>query len=214
MFFKAMRTVSPALLMILAAGCASETETVVYGYNGPAPYAEQSDYVPPQAQGDFRKLGEKILLKAESLKFISSYNEIGRAPNVDHLMLVAPLKILHGWASSRFGIDKTPGKQVRFLIKDASIVEEVILVGGSMNKTFKNRYTGKMEVQLQFVDPEGHILSETSSSVMRSVVLPRDASKEEHENAWTILTFDMIKALSKRLDQYLASPAYDDFIVR
>lgn len=214
MSFKTMRTVSPALLMVFALGCAAETETVVYGYNEPAPYSEQSAYVPPQAQGDFRKLGEKVLLKAESLKFISSYNEPARAPNVDHLMLVSPLKILHGWASSRFGIDKTPGRQVRFLIKDASIVEEIIVVGGSMNKTFKNRYTGKMEVQLQFVDPEGHVLSETSASVMRNVVLPRNATKEEHENAWTILTFDMIKALSKRLDQDLASPAYDDFIAR
>ena len=49
---------------------------------------------------------------------------------------------------------------------------------------------------------------------MRRAIIEREASLEEHENLWIILTFDLIKALSARLDQDLSTPAFNDVIAR
>lgn len=226
MSFKLLRLISPALMVALTAACVSNDSGTPYGYaptqtpyagTAPQAYTDGSQPYVPQAQGNFYQpvpQGQKIRLKAQDIKFISSYNAPNRLPNVDHLLLVYPEQILHKWAVNRFGVDKTPDRHVRFLIKDASIVEENIVTGGSMNKSVKQQYTGKVDVTIQIVDSEGRVLIETSASVMRREIIAKEASLEDHEKVWINLTFDLIKALSARLDQDLSSPAFNEFIER
>ncbi len=227
MSFKLSRLISAVLATTVTAACVSDGDSAPYAYapdqkpyetTAPQAYtdANAQPYV-PQAQGNFYQIvpqGQKIRFKAQDIKFISSYNAPGRLPNVDHLMLVYPEQIVHKWAVNRFGIDKTPDRHVRFMIKDASIVEENIVTGGSMNKQIQQQYTGKIDVTIQVVNAEGAMVVETSASVMRRKIIDREASLEEHENLWTILTFDLIKALSNRLDQDLSAPAFNDVIER
>lgn len=227
MSFKLLRLISPIAAIALTAACVSTNENAPYGYapaqtayetTDPQPYtdANAQPYV-PQAQGNIYQpvpQGQKIRFKAQDIKFISSYNAPSRLPNVDHLLLVYPEQIVHKWAVNRFGTDKTPDRHVRFMITDASIVEENIVTGGSINKQIKQQYTGKIDVTIQVVNSEGGLVVETSASVMRRAIIEREASLEEHENLWIILTFDLIKALSARLDQDLSTPAFNDVIAR
>lgn len=240
MFVKFLRFISPVALLLLGA-CASNPNPYPAGgytpyaqnyapsgyqanYGAPQPYANvppqqapqaQQPYT-PQAQGDFRPVpaGQKIKLKAQDIKFISSYNPPNRLPNVDHMLLVYPEQIMHKWAVNRFTVDRTPDRHVRFLIKDASIIEENVVTGGSLNKSVKQQYTGKLDVTIQIVDSEGRVLIETSSSVMRREIVEKDVSLEEREKVWINMTFDLIKQLSNRLDHDLSSPSFNEFIER
>lgn len=233
MFFKFLRLISPAFLLLSLSACASDNSYqpgyTPYAQNyaptgyqqnygaAPQPYEAQPGTYMPQAQGNFYPpvpVGQKIKLKAQDIKFISSYNPPNRAPNVDHLLLVYPEQIIHKWAVNRFTIDKTPDRHVRFLIKDASIVEENVVTGGSLDKSVKQQYTGKFEVTIQIVDSEGRVLIETSASVMRREVIGKEASLEAREKLWVSLTFDLIKQLSARLDHDLSSPSFNEFIER
>ena len=219
---------------LLAQACSSD---LVYKYDPQtqnyAPDGQQVEQNQPQAYsetpyvqrapGDSRPLlpqGQKIRLKAEDIKFISSYNLPTRAPNVDQLMLVYPEQIIHKWATNRFGVNKTPDRHIRFLIIDASIIEERIYTGGSLNKSLKNKYIGRFEVSLQITDSEGRVLSETRKAAdsrdmpESETVIDQEASFEAREKLWMGMTYDLLKKLSVQLEHELSTPAFNEFIDR
>ncbi len=180
-----------------------------------APGTQQQAYSAP-AQGDFYPpvpFGQKIVLKAQDIKFISSYNPPNRAPNIEHLLLVTPEQIIHKWAENRFSVDGTPDRHVRFLIKDAGIVEENIITG-SCFKSVKQQYSAKFEVTIQIVDAEGRVLVETTALAAKKEIVDSEATYQERERVWTNLMFDVVKILSARLDSELSSPAFNDYIKR
>lgn len=229
---KLLRFVIPAAVMTLLAACQS---TPNYGYTPYnqhyAPAGYQTGYAPqpygapvpqqPQAysaptQADFYPpvpMGRKIVLKAQDIKFISSYNSPNRSPNIEHMLLVSPEQIIHKWAENRFSTDGTPDRHVRFLIKDAGIVEENIITG-SCFKSVKQQYSAKFEVTIQIVDSEGRVLVETTAVAMKKEVVDSEATFEEREKLWTNEMFDVVKILSARLDSELSSPAFNDYIKR
>ena len=190
-------------------------------YSQPQAYSETP--YEQRAPGDSHPLvplGKKIRLKAEDIKFISSYNLPTRAPNVDQLMLVYPEQLIHKWAVNRFGVDKSTDRHIRFVIIDASIVEERIYTGGSLNKSAKHKYVGRFEVSLQITDNEGRILSETRKSVDSRdfpdvyTVIDQEASLEAREKLWIGLSYDLLKKLSVQLEQELSTQSFNEFIER
>ena len=220
--------------ILLIQGCA---EDPVYRYDPQTqnyvPTQEQSSYNQPQAYsetpymqraaGDSYPLlpqGQKIRLKAADIKFISSYSLPTRAPNVDQLMLVYPEQLIHKWATNRFGVNKTPDRHVRFFIADASIIEERIYTGGSLNKSAKHKYIGRFEVSLQITDNEGRVLSETRKAVDSrdlpdsETVIDQEASFEARERLWISLSYDLLKQLSLLLEQELSTQSFNEFIER
>ena len=234
MFSKLSRFSVLVAAALLAQACSSDPE---YRYDPQTqnyvPSDRQSEYNQPQAYsetpyvqrapGDSHPLlpqGKKIRLKAEDIKFISSYNLPTRAPNVDQLMLVYPEQIIHKWAANRFGVDKTPERHVRFLIIDASIVEERIYTGGSLNKSAKHKYIGRFEVSLQITDNEGRILSETRKSAdsrdlpESETVVDQETSFEAREKLWMGMTYDLLKRLAIQLEQELSTQSFNEFIER
>lgn len=234
MSFKLLRLSVLIATSLLAQACASDPtyrydpQTQNYApsnqqaqYNQPQAYAE-TPYI-QRAPGDSYPLppqGKKIRLKAEDIKFISSYNLPTRAPNVDQLMMVYPEQIIHKWATNRFSVDKTPERHVRFLIIDASIVEERIYTGGSLNKSAKHKYIGRFEVSLQITDSEGRVLSETRKSAdsrdlpESETVIEQEASFEAREKLWMGLTYDLLKKLALQLEQELSTQSFNEFIER
>lgn len=233
MFFKYSRLIIVAACAFFVEACSSapsyrydpQTQNYVatpqVQYNQPQAYSE-TPYV-QRAPGDSHPLvplGKKIRLKAEDIKFISSYNLPTRAPNVDQLMLVYPEQIIHKWAVNRFSVDKTPDRHVRFLIIDASIVEERIYTGGSLNKSAKHKYVGRFEISLQITDNEGRVLSETRKAVDSRdfpdtyTVIDQEASLEAREKLWIGLTYDLLKQLSVQLEEELSTQSFNEFIER
>lgn len=240
MFFKLLRFVFPMVAASALAACSSSPNyqqgyapyNQGYGQMGyqqpyaapaapaPQPYAApaapaQQQYT-PQAQGNFYApvpQGQKIKLKAQDIKFISSYNPPNRAPNIEHMLLVSPEQIIHKWAENRFAVDGTPDRHVRFLIKDAGIVEENIITG-SCFKSVKQQYTAKFEATIQIVDAEGRVLIETSATAVKKEITDKDTSMEVREKLWTNLMFDTVKILSSRIDHDLSSPSFNDYIER
>lgn len=234
MTLKCLRFSVLAVGAFLMQSCASD---LTYHYDSQVqnyvPSEEQAQVNQPQAYsetpymqrttGDSYPLlpqGQKIRLKASDIKFISSYNLPTRAPNVDQKMLVYPEQIIHKWATNRFGVDKTPDRHVRFLIIDASIVEQQIYAGGSLNKSAKHKYVGRFEVSLQITDNEGRVLSETRKAVDSrdfpdtETIIDQEASDYAHEKMWMSMTYDLLKELSVALEQELSTQSFNEFIER
>lgn len=157
----------------------------------------------------------KIRLKAEKITYISNYMPLGRAPNVEHDLLVVPEQLIHKWAENRFVVDGTADRQVRFFIKDAGITGRSI-VTGSCFKQIMTEYTGRFEITVQFVDSEGRSPVETTLAVQRSEIVPTDLTQEEREHVWMQMTYDMLKSLSAKLgtDSHFCSASFNDYIER
>lgn len=191
-------------------------------YNKPQAYIE-TPYA-QRAPGDAYPLlpqGKKIRMKVNNIEYLTSYNRPTRAPNVDQLMLVYPEQIIHEWARNRFVADKSTDRHLRLQIIDASIVEERIYTGGSLNKSAKHKYVGHFEISLQITDNEGRLLSETRKSADSrdylsgiETVIEQEASFEAREKLWISMTYDLLKRLSVQLEQELSRPEFNEFIER
>ena len=209
MFRKLLRYVFSSAAACMVAACA-QTPSSTAGY---APYGHPAQDTQAVSSQPAVPFGKKIRLKAQNIKFISSYNPPNRAPNIDHLLLVTPEQIVHKWAENRFAVNGTPDRFVRFLIKDASIVEENVITG-SCFKTVMQQYTGKLEVTIQIVDSEGRVLIETTAQAVKRELMEGSSSIEERQKVWVNLMFDLVRLLSARLDADVSSPAFNDFVDR
>ncbi|MCQ2914085.1 MAG: hypothetical protein MJ247_02715 [Alphaproteobacteria bacterium] len=214
---KAKKLVPSVIALALLAGCASNQPNG--GNKGSLNDSNYADSQMPDAssQNSCKMVPEGGIVKfrAQNIKFITAYTAPSRRPNVDHELLVRPEQFLYQWAYNRFGVDKTPDRYVRFMIKDASIVENQTVTGG-WSKSVNLEYSGKLDVVIQFVDAEGHRFDggEIVESVQKKVVLPGEADYRDKESAWLNLTYDLLRMLSERLDNRLCGPAYDDLVVR
>lgn len=203
MLLKGLRFLTVGLLVVGAAACSS-----VQNYS----YQEVSPVVETPAACRISPRG-KIRLKADGIRFISSYNPLGRAPNVEQELLVVPEQIIHKWAENRFVTTGTPDVQVRFIIRDASITGRGIVTGACM-KEIKAEYTGRFEVTIQFVDANGMVLVEATKAVQKSEITANDLTAEEREDELTLLTYRLVKKLSDELDKDLCSHSFNDYIER
>ena len=157
----------------------------------------------------------RIRLRAPRIRFISTYNPLGHAPNVEHELLVVPEQLIHKWAENRFGVNKsaTEAAEVRFTIRDASITSRSRVVG-SCFKEIKEEYIGRFEVEIQFVSADGNALVTARKAVQIVDLTDPNMSAEDRESELMLLSYRLVKKLSQELDTYLCSPSFNDYIDR
>ena len=203
MLLKGQRFFFAGVLLLVTAACSS-TQNYTYEEVPSVIETPAACHISPRS---------RIRLKAEGIRFISSYNPLGRAPNVEQELLVVPEQVIHKWAENRFVTTGNSDVQVRFIIKDAGITGRGI-VTGSCFKEIKAEYTGRFEVTIQFVDSNGLVLVEATKAVQKSDIVANDLTPAEQEDEWMLLTYHLVKKLSDELDKDLCSHSFNDYIER
>ncbi len=187
-----------ALVSLLSA-CASSDEAVPQKYNEP--------------RFDNNNL---INLKVNKVEVVSEFTPSFTRPNVEHLFPVSIEKTAKLWANDRLkAVDFASDKQATFVIKDASVTEEVI----KSDKIFEKdslKYRAKLSVVLTVKDPYNFSSAETSLEAWRELTIPVDTTIEDKEKYWNSMVeklfeeFDarMQMNINKYLNMYVADSDY------
>ena len=197
---KKMLALLLALVMVLSlAACASTDEAVPQKYNEPRFNADGI-----------------VNLKVNKVEVVSEFTPSFTRPNVEHLFPVSIEKTAKLWATDRLkAVDFSSDKQATFIIKDASVTEEVV----KSDKLFEKdslKYRAKLSVVLKVNDPYNFSSAETSLEAWRELTIPVDTSIEDKERYWNSMVeklFEEFNArmqinINKYLNMYVADSEY------
>ena len=170
-----------ALISTLAA-CASDNEAVPQKYNEPR---FNSDGI--------------VNLKVNKVEVISEFTPSFTRPNVEHLFPVSIEKTAKLWATDRLkAVDFSSDKQATFVIKDASVTEEVV----KSDKLFEKdslKYRAKLSVVFSVNDPYKFSSAETSLEAWRELTIPVDTSIEDKERYWNSMVEKLFEEFNARM---------------
>ena len=155
-------------------------------------------------------------LKVNKVEVVSEFTPSFTRPNVEHLFPVSIEKTAKLWATDRLkAVDFSSDKQATFIIKDASVTEEVV----KSDKLFEKdslKYRAKLSVVLKINDPYNFSSAETSLEAWRELTIPVDTSIEDKERYWNSMVeklFEEFNArmqmnINKYLNMYIADSQY------
>ena len=157
-----------------------------------------------------------VNLKVNKVEVVSEFTPSFTRPNVEHLFPVSIEKTAKLWATDRLkAVDFSSDKQATFIIKDASVTEEVV----KSDKLFEKdslKYRAKLSVVLKVNDPYNFSSAETSLEAWRELTIPVDTSIEDKERYWNSMVeklFEEFNArmqinINKYLNMYVADSEY------
>ena len=170
--------------LILMAGCANTYE------------AEPKRYQEPR----FTEEGP-IDLKVNRVEVISEFTPTFTRPNVEHLFPISIEKTARLWAKDRLkATDFSSDKIAEFIIKDASVTEEI---EKSEKVFYKDRikYRATLYVVVKVTDPKSLSSAETSIEAWRELAIPADTDIEEKERYWNGMVYKLFDEFNKRMEQ-------------
>ena len=127
---------------------------------------------------------QQINLKVNKVEVTSEFIPSFTRPNVEHLFPTSIEKTAMNWAQDRLkAVDFSSSKEATFIVKDASVTEEII----KSDKLFQKdslKYRAKLAVVLKVTDPSKYSSAETSLDAWRELTIPADTTIEEKEAYW------------------------------
>lgn len=120
-------------------------------------------------------------------------------PNVEHLFPVSIEKTAELWAKDRLrAVDFSSGRVAEFIIKDASVTEEIVKSNQLFDKD-KLKYRAVLTVMLKISDPEKQTTAETSIEAWRELMIPVDTQISEKEKYWDQMVKKLFDAFNERM---------------
>ena len=172
--------------------------------------------VPQRFQEPRFETQEQIELKVNKIEVVSEFTPSFTRPNVEHLFPVSIEKTARLWANDRLkAVDFSSDKQATFIIKDASVTEEVV----KSDKLFEKdslRYRARLSVVLKINDPYKFSSAETSLEAWRELTIPVDTTIEDKEIYWKGMVDKLFEEFNARmqmnihkyLNMYVANNSY------
>ncbi len=142
---------------------------------------------------------QKIELKVNKIIIESEFVPTFTRPNVEHLFPISLEKTAKLWAEDRLeAVDFASNKQATFLIKDASVTEELI-VSDDVFKKNSIKYRAKLSVVLKISDKHDFSSAETSLEAWRELTIPEDTSIEDKEMYWKRMVDKLFEEFNKKM---------------
>ncbi len=176
-----------------------------------------SDEAVPEKYNEPRFNADGVVnLNVNKVEIVSEFTPSFTRPNVEHLFPVSIEKTAKLWATDRLkAVDFASDKQATFIIKDASVTEEVV----KSDKIFEKdslKYRARLSVVLTISDPYNFSSAETSLEAWRELTIPVDTTIEDKERYWNSMVeklFDEFNArmqmnINKYLNMYIADSDY------
>lgn len=159
-----------------------------------------SDEAVPQKYNEPRFDTDGVVnLKVNKVEVVSEFTPSFTRPNVEHLFPVSIEKTAKLWANDRLkAVDFSSDKQATFVIKDASVTEEVV----KSDKLFEKdslKYRAKLSVVLKINDPYNFSSAETSLEAWRELTIPVDTTIEDKEKYWNSMVEKLFEEFNARM---------------
>lgn len=148
-----------------------------------------------------------IKLKVNKIDIVSEFTPSFKRPNVEHLFPISIEKTARIWARDRLeAVDFSSKKVAKFIIKDASVTEEVI----SSNEMFSQdrvRYKARLIVTLRITDGDSLSAAETSIEAWRELTINANTDIDEKERYWNGMVDKLFnefnRSMEANINQYL-----------
>lgn len=152
---------------------------------------------------------EPITLAASERLIESRFEPSFEPPHVEHLFPQPPEKVARGWARDRLKASGEAPGFIRFVIRDASAVEEPLPrsegLKGALTTEQSERYTVTLDLAVQILDSRRIMRAEATARGTRTRTVAEDASLNEREQIWFEMTETLIQALNKDLEAAIAT---------
>ncbi len=142
-----------------------------------------------------------IRLSVSRIDIRSEFMPSFTRPNVEHLFPVSIEKTAKLWARDRLQADDfSSNRQAEFIIKDASVTEEIEKSGQLF---YKDRiiYKAHLVVVLRIIDSHDKAKAETEINAWRELVLPADVSLAEKEQYWNGMVDKLFNEFNIQMEQ-------------
>lgn len=139
--------------------------------------------------------------EASRVEIVSEYQAPLRAPNVEHLFPIPPERTLRQWASDRLAATGTGERFVRFVIRDAKVIEAELPrtrgITGQFTKDQSQRYDLSLAATIEIREERANYRAGfADASATRSRTVREDITVNEREKAW----FDMVEAAMNEIN--------------
>lgn len=161
--------------------------------------APKQDAADKEYEAYYDQRYDTVVLPADDVKYVSSYETPDESSYVDQMMMVHPEQIIHKWATNYITIRNGFGLHAVFQILDASIERQP-----SKRSNFVD-YTGKFHVELRLVSDEGEEVVRTRLRASKTVTAPENESVRQKELRWVGLTYDLIAEMNIQFAEKLRS---------
>ena len=142
-----------------------------------------------------------IKLKVNKVEVISEFTPSFRRPNVEHLFPISIEKTAKTWARDRLeAVDFSSDKVAQFIIKDASVTEEL----DPTDKVFEKdrmKYRATLNVLIRISDPEKLSNAETEIQAWRELIIPADTDISEKEKYWNGMVTKLFEEFNIRMER-------------
>lgn len=158
-----------------------------------------------------------VTLDVARIEIDRSYAPPAKYPHVEHLFPTPPYEAVEDWAAHKFRA--SGGENVLTVeIREAGAVEAPLATRKGVKGWFtvepSERYDGKLEVGLRLYAPGSALAkAEASTSIAKTVGVREDASLEEREKTFQLMTQEMILMMDKELQRQIAT-YFGPYIVR
>lgn len=144
-------------------------------------------------------------LDVSEIEIVDAYQPTLRAPNVDHLMPVAPAAAARQWARDRLTAAGSSGRRAVFTIDDGAVTETPLRrksgVRGALTVDQSERYDAVLAVRLEIFDIAGRRVGVAEANARRSRSVPEDITLNAREKIWFSITETLANDLNAELDR-------------
>ena len=146
-----------------------------------------------------------VELNVEKVEVVSEFIPSFTRPNVEHLFPVSIEKAAKLWAEDRLKADGfSSNKVAEFIIKDASVTEEVEKAEELLHKD-RLKYRANLSVVLKVTDKSNLSSAETTINAWRELRIPVDTNIAEKEKYWN----DMVNKLFEQFNERMEKNIYE-----
>ena len=146
----------------------------------------------------------RFMLDVANIDIVDAYQPPLTAPNVEHLMPVAPAAAARQWARDRLVAAGTAGRRAVFTITDAAVTETELNrqsgIRGALTVDQSERYDAVIAVRLQIVDAAGRQIGVVEANAERSRSVPEDITLAGRDKVWFAITETLMNDLNAELD--------------
>jgi hypothetical protein len=152
-----------------------------------------------------------IRLDVAALDVREEYQPPFRAPNVDHLFPVPPMRAAENWARDRLKPTGRSGRAV-FILRNASVIETELPkkregLTGAFTTEPAQRYDLTLQATVQIVDAQGVAVRIANVQTTRSQSVLEGITPNDRDRAW----YDMEKAAMADFDKQMDAEIRNNF---
>ncbi|MFT5180859.1 MAG: hypothetical protein ACI8S3_000736 [Alphaproteobacteria bacterium] len=144
-------------------------------------------------------------LDVSEIEIVDGYQPTLRAPNVEHMMPVAPAAAARQWAQDRLQLAGSSGRRAVFTIDNGAVISTPLKrktgISGALTVDQSERYDAILAVRLEIFDLNGNRLGVAHADARRTRSVPENITLDARDKVWFSITETLTKDLNAELER-------------